>query len=316
MDFVRKIFSVFLLAAAAFTAANGASDSLRVRQDVLLGDVEFLADSLCAGRRTGTPGGTEAAAYIMRRFRECGLSYSVQAFETATGAVGHNIIAYSGNAFSGIAHSGQQNIRGEAALRGNAGKTPYIVILAYYDGLGRTGDRFYPGADSNASGAAALLALAGRLSGRSDVLLVALDGHNANSAGAAALSESLRGQRIRMVINLDIIGATSSPVDSYWREYLIALGGEAHARALERCNSGLGLHLYYDYYRSRSFTDLFYRRTGDHKPFLDRRIPCVVFTSGITLDTNRSSDTPASLDYGVMAKRVELIARWVESLDY
>ena len=308
---MRKIFSVLLLAAAAHTAASGASDSLRVLRDALLGDVEFLSDSLCAGRRTGTPGGVEAAAYIMRRFRESGLSCCIQAFETATGTIGHNIVACSGNAFSGIAHSGQQNIREEAALRGNAAKTLYTVVMAYYDGLGRTGDRFYPGADSNASGVAALLALAERLSGRSDVLLVALDGHNANSSGAAALCESLKGQRIRMVVNLDIIGATSSPVDRYWPEYLIALGGEAYARSFERCNSGLGLHLYYDYYRSRSFTDLFYRRTGDHKPFLDRKIPCVVFTSGITLDTNRSTDTFDSLDYAVMAKRVELIARWI-----
>lgn len=296
MDFVRKIFSVLLLAAAAHTAASGASDTLRVRQDVLLGDVEFLSDTLCAGRRTGTCGGVEAAAYILRRFAECGLSSSVQPFETATGVVGHNIIAYSGDKLPSGSGYGT------------------IVIMAYYDGLGRTGDRFYPGADSNASGVAALLALAERLSGRKDVLLVALDGHNANSAGAAALCESFKGRRIRMVINLDIIGATSSPVDPYWRDYLIALGGEVHARTLDRCNSGLGLHLYYDYYRSRSFTDLFYRRTGDHKPFLEKRIPCVVFTSGITLDTNRSTDTYDSLDYKVMAKRVELIARWVESM--
>ncbi|MBR5924737.1 MAG: hypothetical protein IKZ60_04685, partial [Bacteroidales bacterium] len=75
----------------------------------------------------------------------------------------------------------------------------------------------------------------------------------------------------------------------------------------------LALHLYYNYYGSRSFTDLFYRKVSDHKFFLDRGIPVLMFTSGITMNTNREGDKSETLDYPVFAKRVWLILSWLEN---
>ena len=184
--------------------------------------------------------------------------------------------------------------------------------MAYYDGLGVLDGTLYPGADSNASGVAALLALSERLKGRGDVMLAFVDGHNSGLSGSAALAERLRGRKLSMVVNLDILGGTLAPVDKYWKDYLIALGADRYSKTFEKCNEGLMLHLYYDYYRSRSFTDLFYRRIGDHKEFLSWGAPVIVFTSGITLNTNRPDDTASTLDYEVFSRRVEFIARFLE----
>lgn len=254
----------------------------------LLRDVEFFSDSLCAGRKTGSPGNTDAAFYIIRRLRSLGYEVQINTFQTQTGAVGRNLLAFP------------------AECR-NA-----ILVMACYDGLGRIGERFYPGADGNASGVAAMLSLAERMKGRRNIIFAFVDGHNANMAGAEALKARLGRQGLRMVVNLDILGSTLAPPDEFWKNYLIVLGGTAYQRSLERANQGKSLHLYYNYYGSRSFTDLFYRKVSDHKYFFDRGIPVLMFTSGITMNTNREADTAETLDYRVFAQRVSLIGDWLE----
>ena len=114
-----------------------------------------------------------------------------------------------------------------------------------------------------------------------------------------------------MVVNLDIIGSNLAPVDKYWKEFVMILGGERYASSIEKCNQGLGLHIYYDYYRSRDFTNLFYRKIGDQKVFLEKGIPALMVTSGITMSTNKEEDTAGTLNYPLFAKRIELIARWL-----
>lgn len=294
-----KIFCLFLfltwpLAMHAYIPVIG-EGQVKVDKALLRKDVEFLSDSLCGGRQAGSPAAFDAASYICRRLRDIGYVFDIQSFNTGSGKVGHNIVA----------------VPATVSAQGFSSK-PQILVMAYYDGLGVLDGTLYPGADSNASGVAALLALAERLKGRSDVVLAFVDGHNSSLSGSAALQESLRGRKLSLVVNLDILGGTLAPVDKYWPDYLIALGAERYSKAFEKCNEGLMLHLYYDYYRSRSFTDLFYRRIGDHKGFLSGGAPVILFTSGITLNTNRPDDTAATLDYEVFSRRVEFIARFLE----
>ena len=61
----------------------------------------------------------------------------------------------------------------------------------------------------------------------------------------------------------------------------------------------------------QDFTDLFLRRLGDQKVFIEHGIPAVLFTSGITMNTNKVDDTASTLDYGVLRKRALLISRWL-----
>ena len=82
-----------------------------------------------------------------------------------------------------------------------------------------------------------------------------------------------------------------------------------HRSSLEGANRerGFGLELGFDYYGSKDFTRLFYRRISDQRVFLDHNIPAVMFTSGITLLNNKPADTPDSLDYEVLKDRIRLI---------
>lgn len=292
-------------------------------QESLQHSVEFLSDTLCSGRGTATPGGVEASFWLARSFDRLGLlapgsrrgggSY-VRSFR-ASGKAGHNII--------GICPAPSSD--------------RYAIVAAHYDNLGILNGRMYPGADSNASGVAALLGLARVCRSLSvlgygphqNILFVALDAKQLSMAGASSLYDMLAGgalldprtgkpirrEQVSMMVNLDIIGGTLEPVTKGRPEYLIMLSGdETLKRALSEVNYGsrLNLDLSFDYYRSKEFTDLFLNRIGDQKVFIEGRIPSVLFTSGITMNTNKTEDTPASLDFAVLRKRTLLIYRWLD----
>ena len=267
----------------------------RERPEELRLEVEFFADSLLAGRATGSPGAQMATFYLVRQLRDAGLQATVQSF-TADGRIGHNVVAVTPGNFS-----------------------KYVVVSAYLDGLGTLDGTLYPGADANASGLAALLALAREFNdGRermTGLIFVAFDGHNADLAGSRAFLERYRGlYPISLMVNLDILGSTLAPVKKDRPNYLMALGGREFWFNLESASFRADIDLTFDYYGSDAFTRIFYRQVSDQRWFLEAGIPAVMFTSGITMNTNKATDTPDTLDYDIFDRRIQLIARWLRMI--
>ena len=265
------------------------------REAELRAEVHFLCDSLHAGRGFGTSGVQGSTFYLLRQLRDAGLRTTVQSF-SAGGRTGHNVVAVTPGWFR-----------------------RYIIVGAYADGLGTLGGRIYPGADANASGVAALLALARTLpaccDGEVGLVFVAFDGHGADLAGSRAFLERFRTLYPPVLaVNLDQLGSSLAPVRPARPDYLIALGGESYRPGLDEANRGPRLDLSYDYYGSRAFTEMFYRRVSDQRWFLEAGIPAVMFTSGITEHTNKVTDTPATLDYALLERRVALIEAWLRSM--
>ena len=97
------------------------------------------------------------------------------------------------------------------------------------------------------------------------------------------------------------------------------LGNESlpkkYRKNIETCNqiSGINLDLCQSYYGSKTFTEVFYR-LSDQRVFVDNKIPAVFFTSGITMNTNKTWDRADNLNYEVLHKRLKLIYYWIESL--
>ena len=285
-----KILAVFSFFAISLQTSAQSPDLVSELRE----DVAFLSDSLSAGREFGSKEALGTAFYVNKVFREAGLWTRFQIFRKE-GVNGRNVIGFTPGFYD-----------------------DYIVVGAHFDGLGAGEDGYYPGADSNASGTAALLALARSMKhagSRTGVIFVAFDAHGRDMEGSRAFLEEIGGlHNIKMMVNLDILGSTSAPLREDRPDYLIALGASQYRYALERLNRATRLHLGYDYYGSSRFTDLFYKNISDQKWFVQKRIPSVMFTSGITMDTNRQSDTADKLDYSVMARRVLLIENWLRSL--
>ncbi len=120
------------------------------------------------------------------------------------------------------------------------------------------------------------------------------------------------------MVNLDQVGATLAPLTKGNPQYIMMLSDTAVGRrsTLESVNRDqhIGLELGYDYYGSADFTRLFYTRISDQRVFLENGIPAVMFTSGITLNNNKITDTADSLDYAVMRKRIQLIFYWLDKV--
>ncbi|MBO4611103.1 MAG: M28 family peptidase [Bacteroidales bacterium] len=214
---------------------------------------------------------------------------------------------------SGAARSAEKGRNVVGFLPGKSGK--WILVGAYYDGLGMIGGKVYPGADSNASGVAALIAVANavRRDCRDGLIFVALDARSRDYAGARHMLSELRasGHSVRMMISLDILGSTLAPVSQRNPRSLMALGGKPWASSLRKCAAIGQLDLYFDYYKSDNFTNLFYNKIGDQTVFMRAGIPSIVFTSGITLNTNKVADTPETLDYESLRARILCISRWL-----
>ena len=325
----RKIIFILLLwsvLAPAQTVRRGYSISTvnaesALQEESLRYRVAFLTDSLAQGRATGSAGSAKVIGWLANSFATIGLQPVggtwFHGFRTPAGQTGHNVIGL---------------------LPGNGAATRrYVIVTAHFDHIGTLAGNLYPGADSNASGVAAMLSVAEMVRKMNEVgktyansvLFVALDGKEQSLSGAENLWKLLENKMLKdpvtggdispkdieMVINIDQVGSTLSPLRKNRPDYLLMLSDPKTGRreSLLSANRSrrLDLDLGFDYYGSKDFTTLFFRRISDQRIFLENGIPAVMFTSGITLNNNKPYDNAASLDYAVMKKRIILMFNYL-----
>lgn len=325
MTKILKLFIISFLATAIPAWGQGYTISpinadVVLKTDHIRANVEYLCSPELGGRATGTTGGRAAATWLEGNFRVLGL-------QPLGGAWLHGF-----NTSEGLA----RNVVG--LIPGSATPARYVILMAHYDNLGYLNGTFYPGADSNASGVAALLEIAGMVTRmntchkiyRNGLILVALDAKEKNQGGATELwrlissgklldpvsGQPVQPSQISLVVNLDQLGSTLAPLTEGNPRYLMMLSGDGDNRrnSLAGANKdkGLGLEIGYDYYGSKDFTRLFFRRISDQRIFLEHGVPAVMFTSGITFLNNKPEDTPDSLNYDVLTERIRLIFRFLD----
>ena len=140
---MKKLFPLLLICLAG-SAAYAQIDSA-----LLMKDLQILSSDKMEGRKTGTRGNRMAQLYLLQRFREVGIKPFNNTYEQ-----------------SFFFSRGEQRIMGTniyGYVKGNVDS--FIVISAHYDHLGiktpaNGTDSIYNGADDNASGVGALLAIA------------------------------------------------------------------------------------------------------------------------------------------------------------
>jgi hypothetical protein len=161
----------------------------------LMTDLSVLAADSMEGRATGTPGGARARRYLQARVAAIGLDTlrtgALQRFPPPEGATGE-----------------AANVLGFIAGRARPGRV--ILITAHYDHLGVRNGQVYNGADDNASGTAALLAIATwfrRHPPASTMMFVALDGEEEGLLGASAFlkARAVNPDSILIDVNLDMV---------------------------------------------------------------------------------------------------------------
>ena len=287
--------------------------------DKLEAEVGFLSDSLCQGRGTGTAGSVEASSWIVRKFEQIGLHKMgdtwTQSFVTENGVIGRNV--------TGMLQGSSKEMNDR-----------YIIIGAHYDHLGILDGKTYYGADANASGTVAMTSLAEMLATtrsigrnyRHNIIFVGFDGKEMSMAGSQAMWDLIkRGQlkdplsgktitkdKIAFMVNIDQIGSTLEPINKDRKDFIIMLGGNSFRHSYDNLLVNvnemydINLDLGFTYYGSENFTKMFYR-LSDQRIFVDNKIPAILFTSGITMNTNKTKDRIETLDMNVLQKRIYLI---------
>jgi len=170
---------------------------------VLLHDLQVLSADDMEGRQADTPGGARARAYVASRFKAAGLTPTGTSFEAP-------FTFMSGNRGGG-APVERHGVNVIGAIKGTQRADRYLVVSAHYDHLGAGNGQVYNGADDNASGTAALFAIATYFSAHRpahSIIVVAFDAEESGRRGSRAFVQQPPVDVTSIVanVNLDMIG--------------------------------------------------------------------------------------------------------------
>ncbi len=284
------------------TFAQDVSNSIR-------GDIGFLASDEMQGRQTGTIYQDIAAKYIAARFTQIGLEPAInnsfyQKFYYNMPSDPH------ASRPKGLGEGDSVSIINVAGMINNhADKT--IIIGAHYDHLGTGGNGFslsqeegvHNGADDNASGVAAIIAVAEKLktngSKAYNYLFVSFSGEEFGLWGSNYFSKNLpiAKEKVAAMINLDMVGRLKE-------DNSIMVGGIGTSPVwkdlLEKTNVS---HLRQTYDSSGT-------GPSDHTSFYFQNIPVLFYFTGQHTDYHKTTDDAEKINY----KGVEMIVNNIAAL--
>ena len=254
-----------------------------------MADVEALADDAFLGREAGTTGGSLAARYVERRFAEIGLEGAFrdgyrQTFALPTGGEGTNLVG---------------------RIPGSVFPQQAILVMAHYDHLGVRSGRIYNGADDNASGVAAMLALAEQFRREAPdhtVLFAALDAEEKGLVGAQTLADAspVPLGAVLAVVNLDMVSR-----GALWA------AGTAHYPHLRQILGDVPVSFGHDTgVGADNWTG-----ASDHAVFHRLGVPFVYFGVEDHPDYHEPTDDTARIDPVVFGAAVDVILEAVEQID-
>lgn len=272
-------------------------------------NVYNLASDEFKGRKTGEKGQKNAAKYIADQYRELGISSPV-GYDNYYQEIPQKF-------FNKESNSSSENVM--AYIRGNEKPNELVIISAHYDHLGNKGDEIYYGADDNASGTSAVLAIAkafqkaekkGNGSKRS-ILFLHFTGEEEGLYGSKyytahpifPLSNTVSNLNIDMVGRID-----EKHVNNPEYIYLIGsdkLSSELHEISEEANNKYTGLELDYTFNDENDPNRYYYR--SDHYNFAKNNIPVIFYFNGVHEDYHQPTDTPDKIDFEILTKRTQLI---------
>lgn len=263
----------------------------------LMATVRVLAADSMEGRRIGTAGGARARAYLAQRLEALGLIPLVagyrQSFPVRDSIRGVNLLAL---------------------IRGTRFPDRYIVLSAHYDHVGIKGGQIYNGADDNASGTAAVLAIAGSLKERPlehSVVIALLDGEESGLLGAKAFlaANTLPLSALALDVNLDMVSHSYS--GELWAAG--AANSPALRPALDSVAAIAPVRLRFGHDRPGVAGQEDWTGSSDQGPFHAAGIPFIYFGVEDHKDYHKPTDDPETITVpffgGAVATMLEAVRR-------
>jgi Zn-dependent M28 family amino/carboxypeptidase len=198
----RRALAVALIVAASalctFAQSKPNTESKLIDSKALLADVEKLSADDMEGRSPELPSIRKAREYVNERFQQSGLTpfrtsfkqeFAIKRRKPADTLAGVNFVGY---------------------IKGTKYPEKYIVVSAHYDHVGIKKGQIYNGADDNASGTAALFAMAKafrKSPPKHTLIFVAFDAEELGLQGSQYFVANLpvKKESVLLDVNMDMV---------------------------------------------------------------------------------------------------------------
>jgi Zn-dependent M28 family amino/carboxypeptidase len=308
---------VLLVMCGAAATASRQSDvrSTLIDAPQLLRDLQTLSADDMQGRQVGTEGGAKARAFVIERFKASG----IQPF----GGTYEQPFSYAAGRGAAGTQPERQGVNVVGQIVGTKNPQRYTVISAHYDHIGVRNGVINNGADDNASGTAALFALAKYFSVHkpaNSLLFAAFDAEESGLRGSRAFVAKPVVDAASMVIdlNMDMIGRDPNNllyvVGTHTQPFLVPFIERIAAKAPVKLTMG-----HDDPVKERqnpqnqAFED--WTTQSDHKSFCDAKIPCLYFGVEDFDQHHRSTDDYETMTYAFYVRAVETMVQAAQEFD-
>ena len=293
---------------------------ITINKEVLLADLKELSSDAYEGRGFSTQGNYKAQQFISDKFKAIGLeiyqgdSY-IQKFEhTYKGRWRQRMFPIE-NAEKDLSNVPDTTVVGGnvvGMIKGESDKT--IVITGHLDHLGIRNGKIYNGADDDASGTVALIAMAEYFKQKSPkhtLIFAAVDAEEAGMHGSAYFlaNHPSAKENIVLNINMDMIAHNDSL-------RLYASGTYHYPQLkpqLENLDSPITLLFGHDDPNNKDEDDWTF--SSDHRSFHKEKIPFVYFGVEDHKDYHKPTDTFENINQDFYYEAVRLITQVIENFD-
>lgn len=264
------------------------------KQEVVRIETKLASDEM-EGRATFTPGIELASAFIEKEFKNIDLSY-----------------------FDNLTNYRQEfDVKGKPAnnvigiLPGKSKPDEYVIFSAHYDHLGMVkegADKIYNGANDDASGTTAVIALAKYFKelnqNERTIIFVAFTAEEIGGFGSKFFSEKMDPAKVVAMFNIEMIGT-----ESKWGKnsaYITGFEKTDFGTILQKNLEATDFNFYPDPYPKEQ---LFYR--SDNARLAAQGVPAhTISTSKMDVEANyhKLSDEVSTLDLDNMTEIIKAIA--------
>jgi Zn-dependent M28 family amino/carboxypeptidase len=302
---MKNSFYLFLL----FLGFTEPLSSQSINESLVKKHIYTLANDSMQGRKAGTEGIEKAAKYIESQFKKIGLKY------------------FNDNSFRQTFKYKNKRSRNQEELNlfnvigfleGNEKKDEIVVISAHYDHLGMkssgAGDLIFNGANDNATGVAAVLALAEYFKSKNtnsrSILFIAFTAEEMGLVGSNYFGKTISPESIVAGINIEMIGKESPfGPNTAW---LTGFQRSNFGKIIQKNLSSSEFKIYPDPFISYR---LFFR--SDNASFAKLGIPAHTFSTSPMdkdLDYHKVTDEASTLNMKTITQTIKAIAIGTKSI--
>jgi Zn-dependent M28 family amino/carboxypeptidase len=283
-------------------AAQEAPKSALIESAQLLNDLKVLSSDAMEGREPGTPGGDKARSFVVARFKESGLVPFGSTYEQPFSFA----VRGSSTARRGV------NVVGR--IDGKRQPRKYIVLSAHYDHLGVRNGQVFNGADDNASGTAALFAIAKYFAAHppaNSLIFAAFDAEESGLRGSQAFVKDppVNAGLLSLNLNADMIGrafddklfVAGTTLQPFLRPHVQAVAAKAPVKLI----------MGHDDPKQRGD----WTRDSDHYSFMQAKIPALYIGVEDFDQHHKATDDYETMTYSFYVRAVETLIRLTEQFD-